>query len=158
MFAAVTEDQLKEFYLMWMERCLELERVVSERQGSCIGALEIYDLGYTRPGVLSFALSHCRFLSAAGVGMSQLHSKGLAMMSRVLGLGQACLGHRLPCWHASPKHARRSWLAPGQLPRKSGQVLYHLGPAHFLVRVEGAHTGLFSAIQRLVRFTAKRSL
>jgi hypothetical protein len=110
MFAAVTEDQLKEFYLMWMERCLELERVVSERQGSCIGALEIYDLGYTRPGVLSFALSHCRFLSAAGVGMSQLHSKGLAMMSRVLGLGQACLGHRLPCWHASPStHDARGW-------------------------------------------------
>ena len=48
MFAAVTEDQLKEFYLMWMERCLELERVVSERQGSCIGALEIYYLGCTR--------------------------------------------------------------------------------------------------------------
>jgi hypothetical protein len=93
LFAAVTEDQLKEFYLLWMERCLELERAVAERTGSCLGALELYDLGLqTCPSdAMISPHRHGWFSFAAGVGMGQLHSKGLALMTRVLGLGQACV-------------------------------------------------------------------
>ena len=74
MMAAFTEEEFESYYVGWMERSLVLQNqsnaaAMDVPESSWAGMVEVYDM--------------------SGLSLSQLYPPGLAMLSRVLSIGQA---------------------------------------------------------------------
>jgi len=66
--AAATEEDIRDFYLYWMEECLVMQANSIADGKDTTGVTEIYDI--------------------ANVGIRQLHIRAMSVLNRVLGLGQ----------------------------------------------------------------------